>query len=316
MTRNLTGWALWGATGGLVLATLAGMISRLGVEGGVGWGLDLLSHWPKHLALAGLVVAAIAGVRRMRLAAGLAALVVAANGALVIGLGGFALPQAAPAGAQVLRVASANIHGSMAALEKLSAAAKDYGADVVSAYEAPEDLTDADMARLFPDFARRVLPSERLEGWKMKRRSLIAARGAGDVDVTAFMGSHGVILRAGVDGVQIVTTHPPSPGAPDVRWDRDRQLASIAQGLDTEAPFVIMGDFNTTPWGHAYTAVPGERAGDPRFEGTFPAIAGPLGLPIDHVKFGGGLVLTDYRVGPDIGSDHLPLFATFALPAR
>ena len=29
---------------------------------------------------------------------------------------------------------------------------------------------------------------------------------------------------------------------------------------------------------------------------------------------GGGLVLTDYRAGPDIGSDHLPLFATFALP--
>ena len=42
---------------------------------------------------------------------------------------------------------------------------------------------------------------------------------------------------------------------------------------------------------------------------------GPLGLPIDHIRFGGGLILTDYRVGPHIGSDHLPLFATFALPS-
>jgi len=25
-------------------------------------------------------------------------------------------------------------------------------------------------------------------------------------------------------------------------------------------------------------------------------------------------VLTDYRVGPNTGSDHLPLFATFAAP--
>jgi endonuclease/exonuclease/phosphatase (EEP) superfamily protein YafD len=57
------------------------------------------------------------------------------------------------------------------------------------------------------------------------------------------------------------------------------------------------------------------RAGDPRFDGTFPSFAGWFGLPIDHVKFGGGLVLTDYRAGPSIGSDHLPLFATFALPA-
>ena len=38
-------------------------------------------------------------------------------------------------------------------------------------------------------------------------------------------------------------------------------------------------------------------------------------MPIDHVTFGGGLVLIEHRVGPDIGSDHLPVFATFALPS-
>jgi endonuclease/exonuclease/phosphatase (EEP) superfamily protein YafD len=78
---------------------------------------------------------------------------------------------------------------------------------------------------------------------------------------------------------------------------------------------VIMGDFNSTPWGRAYSFVPGLRAGDSRFEGTFPAGAGWFGLPIDHIKFGGGLVLTDFRLGESVGSDHLPLLATFALPA-
>jgi endonuclease/exonuclease/phosphatase (EEP) superfamily protein YafD len=34
------------------------------------------------------------------------------------------------------------------------------------------------------------------------------------------------------------------------------------------------------------------------------------------VKFGGGLVLTEYHAGENIGSDHLPLFATFALLAN
>jgi endonuclease/exonuclease/phosphatase (EEP) superfamily protein YafD len=96
--------------------------------------------------------------------------------------------------------------------------------------------------------------------------------------------------------------------------DRDQQLAAAGASIDQTRPFIIAGDFNSTPWGRAYASVHGVRAGDPRFQGTFPAVLGPLGLPIDHIRFG-GLTLTDYRVGPDIGSDHLPLFATFALPS-
>jgi endonuclease/exonuclease/phosphatase (EEP) superfamily protein YafD len=260
----------------------------------------------------------LAAVRRLKLVAGISIAAAALNLALLIGVGGFALPQAALADARLLRVVSANVHGSMATIEAVAERARSYGADVVSIYEAPDELREADLARLFPELSHRSLPSERLEGpkWKRKRRSLLAAREAGPIDVTGFMGSHGVILRTQVDGVQIVTTHPPSPGAPGERWDRDRQLATIKDGLDSGLPFVVMGDFNTTPWGHAYASVPGERAGDPRFEGTFPSFAGVLGLPIDHIRFGGGLTLTEYHVGASIGSDHLPLFATFAFPRR
>lgn len=291
-------------------------MGRAGIDGWPGWILDLLSHWPKHLFIAGILVGAVAGLLRMRAAAAVSVAMAVTNGALLIGTGGFTLPQAVPADARLLRIVSANVHGSMPALEALSDQARNYGADMVSVYEAPEELQDADIGRLFPELVNRSLPSKRLEGWALKRRSLLATRYAGAIDVTAFMGSNSVVVRAHIGDVQIVTTHPPSPGGPGERWDRDRQLASIKDGLDMDAPFAIMGDFNTTPWGHAYESVPGARAGDPRFEGTFPAFAGVLGLPIDHIRFGGGLVLTDYRSGPDIGSDHLPLFATFALPAK
>lgn len=309
---------LWTGALATVGATVLGLADRLQIDGWVGWVMDLLSHWPKHLFLAGIIVGALAAIRRVRLVAGISLAAAALNLALLIGVGGFALPQAAPADARLLRVVSANVHGSIAAIEAVAERARSYGADVVSIYEAPEELQEADLARLFPDLPHRSLPSERLEGpmWKRKRRSLLAARDAGQIDVTGFMGSHGVLLRTRVEDVQLVTTHPPSPGAPGERWDRDRQLASIKEGLNADAPFIIVGDFNTTPWGHAYGGVPGTRAGDPRFDGTFPAFAGVLGLPIDHIRFGGGLTLTDYRGGPDIGSDHLPLFATFALPQR
>jgi endonuclease/exonuclease/phosphatase (EEP) superfamily protein YafD len=305
-------WALALLATGL---TLLGLGDRLGLGGRPGWVLDLVAHWPKHVVLLALLAAALAGWRRMAGAAGTAAAAAAINLALVLGVGGFALPQAAPPDARLLRVASANVHGSMASLEQLALQARAYGADIISAYEVPDDLTMDDIARLFPDLADRELASIGHHGLKLIRRSMLATRTSDTIDYTAFPGSHGVIMRAQLGRVQLVTTHPPSPGDPGLKADRDMQLGRLGNGLDAARPFVVVGDFNTTPWGRAYQATPGVRAGDPRFAGTFPAFAGWFGLPIDHVKFGGGLVLTDYRAGPDIGSDHLPLFATFALPA-
>lgn len=305
---------IWSVVLALAMATLLGLVSRVWSEGGVGWMLDLLSHWPKHLALAALVVGSVAGARRMRIAAGAAAAVVAVNGAMVIGLGGFAMPQTAPAGATEIRVVSANVHGSMAAVERVALLARDYGADVVALYEVPASLTAIETRAAFVGLPNLSLPSRTPDGFFLFRRSLLATNGPEAINVTTFDDSNGVILRTAVAGVQVVTTHPPSPGRPHLKWDRDRQLAQLGEGLDQAQPFLVMGDFNATPWSAAYGKAPGMRAGDPRFEGTFPAFLGPLGLPIDHIRFGGGLVLTDYRTGPDTGSDHLPLFATFALP--
>lgn len=311
------GWIIWAVAVGLLGATALGLASHVWTEGRIGWALDLLSHWPKHLAVAGLIVGVVAGVRRMRIAAGVAAAVVAWNGALVLALSGYAMPEAAPVEAQLLRVVSANVHGSMATLEKLAEQARSYRADVVAVYEVPEELTIERFGDLFPELAMRSLPSARENnGWRLIRRSAMAVRAANNIGVSTYDGSHGVLMSTYYNsGVAITSTHPPSPGDPGLKADRDRQLSDTALTVQQALPFIITGDFNSTPWGHAYGSVPGTRAGDPRFEGTFLGILGPLGLPIDHIKFGGGLVLTDYRAGPDIGSDHLPLFATFALPA-
>jgi endonuclease/exonuclease/phosphatase (EEP) superfamily protein YafD len=306
-------WALTALGAGLTALSLG---DRLGLDGRIGWVLDLLSHWPKHLCLLSLVGAGLAGWRRVHAAAAIAAAAAAINLALVLGVSGYALPQRAPAEARLVRVVSANVHGSRASLETLAALARDYGADIVSAYEVPDDLTLDDMARLFPELQDRALPSVGLQELKLIRRSMLAARRASDIRIAAYPSSHGVIIRAQAGDTQLVTTHPPSPGDPGLKNGRDTQLGDIGDGLDPSRPFVIAGDFNSTPWGRAYAAVPGTRAGDPRFDGTFPAGAGWFGLPIDHIKFGGGLTLTDYRVGQNIGSDHLPLLATFALPAR
>ncbi len=307
----------------LILWTLAGLIAgmtalafadRLDLGGRPGWVFDLLSHWPRHLALAGIIIGAIAIWHRMHGAGVLALAAGAINLALIIGVGGHAVPQPAPKDARLIRIVSANVHRSMPALEKLANLARDYNADIIAAYEVPDELKPEDMARLFSALPTHILPSERANGWPLIRRSMLAARDIRVGPTQMFDGSHGVIISGTLNGVQIVTVHPPSPGHSGLMHDRDQQLAAAGASIDTARPFIIAGDFNSTPWGRAYASVPGMRAGDPRFEGTFPAMLGPLGLPIDHIKFG-GLILTGYRTGPDIGSDHLPLFATFALPS-
>lgn len=304
---------LWSLTGLIAAITALSFADRLGLGGVAGWMFDLLSHWPRHLALAGILVGAIAIWRRAH-AAGVTALAAGAiNLALLIGTGGFATPQPPPENARLIRIASANVHRSMPALEKLAQLAHDYHADIVALYEVPDELQPADMARLFPNLPTHVLPSKRANGWPLIRRSMLAAREMHVGSTMMFDGSHGVIITGELSGAQIVTTHPPSPGEPGLMRDRDQQLAAVGASIDAHRPFIIAGDFNSTPWSRIYGTVPGTRAGDPRFEGTFP-LGGPIGLPIDHIRFGGGLILTDYRAGPAIGSDHLPLFATFALP--
>ncbi|HVY99624.1 MAG TPA: endonuclease/exonuclease/phosphatase family protein [Dongiaceae bacterium] len=94
---------------------------------------------------------------------------------------------------------------------------------------------------------------------------------------------------------------------------QSQQSAAIAQylsGLDND--LVLMGDFNSVPWStthKALRAATGLHNDGPMVE-TWPAW-GPfwMRLPIDHIFVRGGLERRDFRRGPYIGSDHLPVEA-------
>ena len=54
-------WTLAGLTAAMTALAFA---DRLDLGGRPGWVFDLLSHWPRHLALAGIIIGAIAIWRR------------------------------------------------------------------------------------------------------------------------------------------------------------------------------------------------------------------------------------------------------------
>jgi endonuclease/exonuclease/phosphatase (EEP) superfamily protein YafD len=92
------------------------------------------------------------------------------------------------------------------------------------------------------------------------------------------------------------------------------QLGSILSRHISELPgdAVLMGDFNSTPWGTLQSDLRDKTTFDNRGRLAFtwpswgPAI---IRLPIDQIFISGKLAIRDYDVGPAVGSDHLPLLA-------
>jgi endonuclease/exonuclease/phosphatase (EEP) superfamily protein YafD len=76
---------------------------------------------------------------------------------------------------------------------------------------------------------------------------------------------------------------------------------------------LFMGDWNTTPWAPSYRYLLGHSNLQDCRQGrgawaTWSMTQLPLvRLPIDHMFFGGELLVGDFRVGPDFGSDHYPV---------
>jgi endonuclease/exonuclease/phosphatase (EEP) superfamily protein YafD len=75
---------------------------------------------------------------------------------------------------------------------------------------------------------------------------------------------------------------------------------------------VLMGDFNSAPWGTLQTEFREKTSFDNRgrlalsWPAWLPAMAR---LPIDQIFVRGALEIRNYRAGPAVGSDHLPVLA-------
>jgi hypothetical protein len=99
-----------------------------------------------------------------------------------------------------------------------------------------------------------------------------------------------------------------------------RQVAQVerlaGQLAEIPRPIILAGDFNAMPWSKALDMLSGAmQADNAQWTGTFPARS-PLKLAIDQVRVSGGLKIATLEAGPYVGSVHLPLVATIALPPR
>jgi endonuclease/exonuclease/phosphatase (EEP) superfamily protein YafD len=112
----------------------------------------------------------------------------------------------------------------------------------------------------------------------------------------------------------VSAVHPMPPLDAAYAQARDASLRAEARHLQaTGLPGVLVGDLNDTPWSTGLrAALPLRRATG--LAPTWPQAWGWLSLlPLDHVLVTPQLQVLNHGLGPDIGSDHRPVWVQLAL---
>ncbi|MDR1934275.1 MAG: endonuclease/exonuclease/phosphatase family protein [Candidatus Accumulibacter sp.] len=191
--------------------------------------------------------------------------------------------------------------------------------DVILVLEAAPDLEESTKA-LAAEFPYRL---SQIDGSPfgialMSRHPLHDPRVLDD-DTPAFPALQAdIVTRGGT--LRLIGIHPPPPIDDDLaRW-RNHFMTTLATRLgeerEAERATLVFGDFNSTVWSPhlrdfmTRTGLSDAQRGQGAV-GTWPAFAarhsGLLGIPMDMMLISPGITVTQRRIGPDLGSDHLPV---------
>jgi endonuclease/exonuclease/phosphatase (EEP) superfamily protein YafD len=216
-----------------------------------------------------------------------------------------------------ISVVAANLRHNDDALRRLSRSeAKD--ADILIIVEFPYDATQEDLLRLFPmnGDAHVVLITD--SNLRLGSRIAVLSR-TPLVETKLHLEDFPIskVRHRGIvefnyktesgDEIKFVAVHPPPPKSRAVTSSRDAYLNAARQKISNMSNFVLIGDFNITPWESGFESLPGKRAGDPRWVRTWNARKLWQRITIDHALLGDDIGLVETNVLEDVGSDHFPL---------
>ncbi len=283
------------------------------------WALDLFSHFPLQTAVGALGLGVVLlGLRRPK-AALLPGAVLAVNVALL-------LPVYWPArqptwSGPVIRAVSANVLRSNRRHEDVIRYVRSVDPDVFLAMEVDTEWLAA-MEPLHEAYPYRIeQPGSGAFGIALFSRVPIEE---GEVVVSAVSGAP--MIRAtlvfGERRLSFLGVHPLPPvksGTAELRNGQLREIAALARSVP--APCVLMGDLNITPWSPYFrdllndTGLRDARQGF-GIQPSWPEFSGVvkfLQIPIDHTLVSEDVEVVGRRLGPNVGSDHLPVELEFRI---
>lgn len=222
--------------------------------------------------------------------------------------------------ALTVSIISLNLLASNRDADRVVAYLRDRRADLVGLLEV-DDFWAAATERLADLYPRRLVVP-RNDNFGIALLSRLPLDAVHDVTFAAAVPTIVADVRHAGGDFTFIATHPPSPVRGDLSRLRDAQLRDIADFVATaDRPCIVAGDFNATPWSAAcreFAARSGLRdtAVGRGVQSTWNARLWLPRIPIDHVFAPPGTTVIRRAVGPDVGSDHLPVEADVLLPGR
>jgi endonuclease/exonuclease/phosphatase (EEP) superfamily protein YafD len=293
-----------------ILTVLLGAFTLVSLFRRAHWPFELLTHFRPHMIAAGAAVALACLLLGERwewaaIAAGIALVNYAALPAPR-----WTKPEERLASMPGVTIVWANVWHKQAPLDRTLAWAKAQGADVILIGEyASSDAAEA----LHGDYPHRLHPAPPPEGVKYARRVVAFSRlpiengqirqGPGP-SLRPFVSFS---VRVGDQSLDIIGTHPTPPTWPKLLQERDRHIGTLA--ALTSGVFVLVGDFNATPWAPVFKSIPGRRVGGYLLAPTWFSNLPLIGLPIDHIMASPAIKVSAYRVARFTGSDHRAILA-------
>jgi endonuclease/exonuclease/phosphatase (EEP) superfamily protein YafD len=118
----------------------------------------------------------------------------------------------------------------------------------------------------------------------------------------------------------IFTIHPPPPLNHQLAQLKKSLLLDLIEKVNLrEGSMLISGDFNMVPWSPHFQKL--MKRANLKNSGvgfgistTWPASSIILRIPLDHCLVSKDITISNKTVGPDLGSDHLPVIIEYNLP--
>lgn len=311
----------------LLAATVAGWAGAVLPAGStLGWLCDLTMHFRAYglaLALAATVLSLRRGPLAARVACGAAVLVTLADLLPSWSPGPEPARDAAWAaaddGVAPFTVVSLNVLSTNREKARSLAYLRGMEADLVVLVEIDHAWAAA-LAGLAADYPHAHLePRDSFEGlavlsrWPLRDTTIVDFGTQGTPSIVT-------VVDSPAGAIDVIATHPRPPLTPAFDRELRAHLRAVGHRAATAAgPCLVIGDLNSTPWSAAFQGLlqAGGLRDSARGHGIQPTWNARLWaprIPIDHILVSPDVAVVERRVGPDVGSDHLPIEARLRLP--
>jgi endonuclease/exonuclease/phosphatase (EEP) superfamily protein YafD len=227
-----------------------------------------------------------------------------------------ARPRPLPSGAVPIRVLVLNVHTSNSSFDRVRHLIEEETPDVIGLVEVDTRW----LAALAPAVAgypgRLEQPRDDNFGVALYARGSVAGTIA---ELASPLPSVTANVTIRDSRFAVILTHPLPPVSGFALARQQAQLDAVADlSRATTGPLLVMGDLNATPWSTPFRRLV-HRSGlcDSRagfgLQASFPASSRLLRIPIDHLLASCSIGVRARRIGPDVGSDHLPVIVDLAL---